>query len=179
MRFPRMTTRRWMVVVAILGVAIGAVVEARRLYDLSKRYQRVAADASQCRRVFGIMVLVEEKEQKRLSVRIDELDAAIASANGNRSSVKEAVEERNSLKASEQEHRDDAEKFRTVIDFFARRRARYEYAASHPWETLPADPIFPPAARARLLAQGWRELTDPPKPTSWPLPIVADQLGPN
>lgn len=47
MRFPRMTTRRWMVVVAVLGVALGVGAHAIRLRAVAYQH-RVRAD--QCAR---------------------------------------------------------------------------------------------------------------------------------
>ena len=38
MRLPRMTTRRWMVAVAVVGVVVGAWLNLERLRRLSREY---------------------------------------------------------------------------------------------------------------------------------------------
>ena len=43
MRLPRMTTRRWMIVVAIVAILMGVVGEVIRERGLASRYRRLAA----------------------------------------------------------------------------------------------------------------------------------------
>lgn len=117
MRLPRMTVRRWMMVVALLALSLGVV----RFRQRRAEFLRVAAyNASR-----ETLYREDERAWKR---NLAALQGSLQAGN--------TAADREITRAC-QMIQDDA----TFAALFAERRRIFERLACHPWESVPLDPL--------------------------------------
>jgi hypothetical protein len=114
MRFPRMTTRRWMVLVAIVGVVLTGLRlwQLRREYLLLSRLCEAKEEASRAHAEWGQMAARRLARGARAG---DQLQATLRSQD---------IEQRRA-------------------EFFADLKVKYTRAAERPWIPVPPDPPEP------------------------------------
>jgi hypothetical protein len=115
MRLPRMTTRRWMIGVALLCAVLGLVLTVMR--DAQARRYRVKA---------GVAAWMER--------RCREIDAMDPVAR-----ARAAEEETKDPFRHDPPYFSDPEWNRKMIGFWQEMKDRYSYAADHPWLAVPPD----------------------------------------
>ena len=102
MRLPRMTTRRWMIVVVIVGLPLAA----GDLWSRHRRYRSLAESFAGYERRCKAVLSGDPKEMERAKWSWDT----------------------------------DPEWNRRLLSYSTRMRARFEYAAAHPWISARPDP---------------------------------------
>jgi hypothetical protein len=133
MRLPRMTTRRWMVIVVIVGVVMGAIVGGVRLkrrhsYFLA-RVQSHAEREDDCR------------ERKRLFDALEWNSAAeIEWKTKDKQGGSPEVARAKRTRALVHDHKERATR---GIAYHAAMAQKYRYAARYPWFPVEPDPPEP------------------------------------
>lgn len=153
MRFPTMTTRRWMVVVATVALIAGAGIEANRLFTLSKYFRARASEAAadeQELRQQGVALRDSLAEWLRHSEPNGQEFKKLSSARITRglSSDEEArLELVTGFLISNKSVADDSQRLiaanNACIKHFARLRQKYDHAARRPWIAVEPDPPAP------------------------------------
>ena len=114
MRPPRMTTRRWMIAVAVVGVAMGGTAFAIRMAQLSDRYRQAASAF----RTAESMVRLNDLEVRH---RFPKAGEAL----------------RKPLSRREDPRR------RAMAEQLGRQAEKFERAARYPWLSVESDPLPP------------------------------------
>ncbi|MHB1555865.1 MAG: hypothetical protein ACYC61_00155 [Isosphaeraceae bacterium] len=113
MQLPRMTTRRWMIAMAVLAAALGAVSLARQAAR-ARRYRRMADAAERMELYCRKLDAMDPKERARKAV--EEMDDPY-------------------LDNPAWNHR--------MVGYWEEVKIRYSYAADHPWLAEPPRPPDP------------------------------------
>lgn len=156
MRLPKMTTRRWMVVVAIVALIAGVGIEADRLVSLSKLFRARTAEAAageQELRTYGASLrdsLAEwlyrtepnEQEFKKLS--------SARTMRGLSSGEEARLQLVIGFLKSNKSVADDFQRLIATndarVEHFARLRQKYDHAARRPWLSIEPDSPEPRTA---------------------------------
>jgi len=127
--FPWMTTRRWMVAVAVVIVAILLVVELRRFRQLTLAYRTDAKHHASLRQLHSDM--------RDAYAQHTEFWARLGAA------LKEDSEESEELKNVAKEYCKLAERENEVATYHALLESKYQSASRYPWLPVPPDPPEP------------------------------------
>jgi hypothetical protein len=140
MQLPRMTIRRWVVVVVIVAAAMSAW----RLRRLSQRYSTIAAFQRQQQGY-------ADRARNPLPKAIDRFEvegrrfAEAARTAGNQREARFMRDEAARLAGLAETYREWVRDFTELSDYRAQLRRKYEQAATYPW--LPVDPDPPEPER--------------------------------
>jgi len=115
-RWPRMTTRRWMIAVAVVAVAAGTLVEVMKVSDLAAYYREKSAE--HC-----MWEAVHRESAERF-----------------RGLWLKAIEDRD---PEYDDYRETREWDRRRVEYHAAMTKKYEQAALNPWLPVPPDPPPP------------------------------------
>lgn len=132
MPLPRMTTRRWMIAVMVLGLLLSVGIWVERLIDLASRYRQTAA-------AFGRREAEAQKEQReRLKIAAAlERDAA---DQGRVAALRESAKNAHDLA---EYHAQIAMSRARWTRYYALLKQKYAAAARRPWLFVPPDPPPP------------------------------------
>ena len=136
MRLPRMTTRRWMVVVLVVGLTSGAVVVGIRL---KRRQSELLAGAEFHAELESLCRLQEANARaffEEQTVFISELEKEPRGGFFGESLLKKA-------KALEAEMRKTSANLPQQIAYHAELTHKYRHAARYPWLSVEPDPPEP------------------------------------
>lgn len=126
MRFPKMTTRRWMVVV----VVVAAVAWSIRLHRLSVQFREKAVFNGQ-RETYWL-------ERVEISTKLITIGERIVARRGD-SPEEAGLPSREGLRG----HAAYRERATRIAESYARLRRKYEHAARYPWLPVAPDPPEP------------------------------------
>lgn len=147
MHLLRMTTRRWLILIALAAVTLVVGMQGSRWYALSKRYQRTARVAAYGERLFRLCCMGQEHEWHEVAHGVREGETGY-----------QPREERLRLRWMNA---------RLGVEYFVRVRAKYERAQSHPWENVVPDPPVPSAAIDALREWGYPPEGEPEPFSKW------------
>jgi hypothetical protein len=149
MQLPRMTTRRWMIVIAVGAVLLGAETTRQRRVAFRRRAtDHARAEKSYRRHLDCYLQKVEEGERltsrmspsSRRFVDVSMLTQALAP-------LGRLADSRPDFEASEARnlpmYRSAVDRFAADVAYHAAMRHKYELASRHPWLSIEPDPPAP------------------------------------
>ncbi len=133
MRLPRMTIRRWMIIVLLIGVMTGGIVGGLRLKRCQEHFgslvERYAAVERECLKV----TRMNDEQIKSVTRLLDSFEKNPLTG--------PAILERTRSMLRESQDRQAA--WAQKLAYYVRLKHKYEYAARHPWLPVEPDPPEP------------------------------------
>ncbi len=137
MRLPRMTTRRWMILMVIVAIAFGAEMMRRREVAYHARANRYALEEAETRASCEMADRSAAEYMKHLREIQDFAESGGAAFRANWKPIIESAT-RSATMASDQ-----AERCHRWAAHWGALRAKYERAARRPWLLAEPDPPWP------------------------------------
>ena len=128
MRWLAMSTRRWLIVVALSALGMGGIVSVRRLGELRVNYRAQAAR------------FARQEAWSKLSE-----EGARGLADGYESAAREEESRAKApmFRAAAEAMRKEVARSSAQAEYFAALKRKYERASEQPWRSLPPDPPLP------------------------------------
>jgi hypothetical protein len=139
MRLPGMTTRRWMIAVAVVAVIIGAETTRRRWVA----YHQQAAAYAKLEEVAQRLAGGKEEEVARLNQLVEKLRQEAESVRNDPVALKNREGMIETWKSRVMFQSLDAEHSRREATYYGNLKDKYRRAASYPWLPVEADPPAP------------------------------------
>lgn len=143
MRFPRMTMRRWMVIVAVMAIILGFIAWDIRLQAIARVYRSRAwkmGRIEETNRLAESYLSKQSESDRLLTGAIEQAMADFKSAGARK---RELEREAESLREHALKVRAEAIQKRKITAHYGSLRKRYEEAARHPWREVAPDPPEP------------------------------------
>ncbi len=128
MRWLAMSTRRWLIVVALSALVMGGFAYVRRVQSLAVIYRAQAAQ------------FARQEAWSRLS---EEGARGLAEGYESASRDEESRSKRPIFRAAAEAMRKEVARSSAQADYFAALKVKYERASEKPWQFLPPDPPMP------------------------------------
>ena len=136
MRLPRMTTRRWMVAVAVMGLLMGGVVGGVRLKRRHDYFLNLVEFHVQLERQYVPWECAARNSLQQSDLTLNFLEAA-------RHAESNDGVELGILRPAVEWERQSATRFAQAIAYHAAMARKYRHAARYPWLPVEPDPPEP------------------------------------
>jgi hypothetical protein len=136
MRLPRMTTRRWMILVGLVGLTLFGSIIAMRMSRRAKSYQSRAS----------IWRQEEAGARQHLAYcrkQLDGTERAVSQLRARSHNLYQPEELARKIAADAAWWRANARHTEAVVAYCASMRRKYEHAVRYPWLAVPPDPPRP------------------------------------
>jgi hypothetical protein len=140
-RLPRMTTRRWMIAVAVVAVAMGGIVGARAVWQYFVALNRIQYHAGM--EHFWHWLTPTEPDPSQATDQITDLIAEQRRITGDAELSEEMRRALADMRAGLDEYRRVKAAFQRKLEYHAAMARKYRHVARFPWLPVEPDPPEP------------------------------------